>query len=79
MSTKVIGRIAVALGAVLAVLSLAANPLGIGSNPLEFGWLQTLGAFLGLVAVAGGLWLSMRTDDSTPTKPSGGKTRKPKS
>jgi hypothetical protein len=42
------------------VVSLAANPLRIGSNPLEFGWLQTVGSVLGCLAIAGGMWLSMR-------------------
>jgi hypothetical protein len=55
---KMFGRITAILGALLLIVSLAANPLGLGSNPLEFGWLQTLGAFLGCVAVAGGLWLA---------------------
>ena len=55
---KTLGRITAILGALLLLLSLAANPLGIGSNPLEFGWLQALGAFLGCVALAGGLWLA---------------------
>ena len=47
-------------GAMVLLASLAANPLGLGSNPQEFGWLQTLGAVLGCLAIAGGSWLSMR-------------------
>lgn len=62
MSRKLIGRIGMAGGAIVLLVSLAANPLGIGSNPLEFGWLQTLGAVLGCLAIAGGLWLSMRDE-----------------
>jgi hypothetical protein len=60
MSWKLIGRMGVIGGAIVLVVSLAANPLGIGSNPLEFGWLQTLGSVLGCLAIAGGMWLSMR-------------------
>ena len=60
MSMKLIGQIAVVLGAIVVVVSLAANPLGIGSNPREFGWLQTLGAVLGFLSIAGGLWLAQR-------------------
>jgi hypothetical protein len=60
MSMKRIGQIAIVLGGVVAVLSLAANPLGIGSNPDEFGWLQTLGAVLGVLTMAGGIWLAER-------------------
>lgn len=60
MSSKLIGRIVVISGVILLLVSLAANPLGIGSNPLEFGWLQTLGSVLGCLVIVGGLWLSMR-------------------
>jgi hypothetical protein len=60
MSMKLMGQLTVVLGAILAVLSLAANPLGIGTNPNEFGWLQSLGAVLGILAVAGGIWMAQR-------------------
>jgi hypothetical protein len=62
MSMKMIGRIGTVLGAIVLLVSLAANPLRIGSNPAEFGWLQMLGSFLGAAAVAVGLWLSMRQE-----------------
>lgn len=61
MSKRSFGVIAANLGAVLLLASLAANPLGIGTNPNEFGWLQTLGAFLGCLALASGLWLARPT------------------
>jgi hypothetical protein len=60
MSKKRIGQVVIVIGAVVAILSLAANPLGIGSNPNEFGWLQTLGSVLGILTVAAGIWLSQR-------------------
>jgi len=60
MSQKTIGRVILVLGALGLMASLAANPLGLGSNPREFGWLQTLGAILGCVAIAAGMWLSQR-------------------
>lgn len=60
MSMKLIGRVAVVLGIAVVVVSLAANPLGLGSNPAEFGWLQTLGAVLGFLSIAAGLWLTQR-------------------
>jgi len=62
MSSKLIGRIGIIGGALVLLVSLAANPLGIGSNPLEFGWLQMLGSVLGCLTIAGGLWLSMRSE-----------------
>lgn len=74
MSRKLIGQTAIALGAILTILSLAANPLGIGSNPREFGWLQSLGAFLGLLTIAGGVWLTLRMAHVS-SKPKGRKTR----
>ena len=60
MRWKLIGRAGMIGGAIVLLVSMAANPLGIGSNPLEFGWLQTLGSVLGCLAIAGGTWLSMR-------------------
>jgi len=60
MSMQLIGRIGALVGAIVLLLSLAANPLGIGSNPAEFGWLQTLGAVLGCLAIVLGLWLAQR-------------------
>lgn len=60
MSAKLVGRIAVVLGIIIVVASLAANPLGIGANPHEFGWLQTLGAVLGFLAISAGLWIAQR-------------------
>ena len=60
MSAKLIGQIGVVVGIIVVVASLAANPLGIGANPREFGWLQTLGAVLGLLAISAGLWISQR-------------------
>lgn len=60
MSMKRIGQAAIVVGGVVAVLSLAANPLGIGSNPNEFGWLQTLGAVLGVLMMAAGIWLAQQ-------------------
>jgi len=60
MSMKTLGPVVAVLGVVLLVVSLAANPLGIGSNPAEFGWLQTLGAVLGCLGLAAGVWLAMR-------------------
>jgi hypothetical protein len=60
MAASWIGRAVAVLGGLLLILSLAANPLGIGTNPREFGWLQTQGAILGCLMLAGGIWLAMR-------------------
>jgi hypothetical protein len=60
MTLKLAGKVLAVLGGLGLLLSLAANPLGIGSNPNEFGWLQMLGAVLGCVALGGGLWIVQR-------------------
>jgi hypothetical protein len=62
MKLRTAGRIVAELGVAMLVLSLAANPLRIGSNPDEFGWLQMLGAFLGAAVAAVGLWYAVRKD-----------------
>ena len=56
MSKRTIGFILIGLGVVGAVVSLAADALGVGSDPGIHG-MQLLGAGIGLfVALAGG-WL----------------------
>jgi hypothetical protein len=61
MTLKKLGRIVAAVGALGLLISLAANPLGIGTNPDEFGWLQMLGSVLGCLLIVGGLWVAIRT------------------
>lgn len=60
MTRKMIGRFIAILGGLGLALSLAANPLRIGTNPNEFGWLQMLGSVLGCIMLAGGIWLAIR-------------------
>ncbi len=43
------------LGILLALVSLFADPLGLGAKP-GFGWKQTLGLAAGVVLAALGLW-----------------------
>lgn len=62
MPWRLIARMLIVGGVILLLVSLAANPLGIGSNPKEFGWLQTLGSVLGCLAIAGGMRLTMRDE-----------------
>jgi uncharacterized membrane protein len=44
-------------GVLLALVSLFADPLGIGGEP-GFGWKQTLGLVVGIALVAFGWWRS---------------------
>ena len=59
MSKKTIGFVLIALGAVMAVVSLAADAIGIG-NRQGIGWQQLLGTATGVVVVLVGVWLAMR-------------------
>ena len=60
MSMRFIGRLVTGFGTLMLLVSLAANPLGIGSNTLEVGWLQMLGSFLGCLVIVAGLWILER-------------------
>jgi hypothetical protein len=42
------------------LVSIFANPLGIGTDPSRFGWLQWLGVVVGLVAGVAGALLIVR-------------------
>ncbi len=56
MSRKTISWILILVGLLLAVVSLAADTLGIG-NEVGFGWKQIAGTVVGLAALAYGYWL----------------------
>ncbi|MCJ7518494.1 MAG: hypothetical protein MUO42_02345 [Anaerolineaceae bacterium] len=56
MSKRTISMLLFVGGAVLLVLSLAADAFGIGARA-GFGWKQLTGAVLGLAALAYGYWL----------------------
>jgi hypothetical protein len=57
MSKKTLALVAVGLGAIILIVSLAADMLGIGANPDVIGWKQLLGAGLGLIVILVGVWL----------------------
>jgi hypothetical protein len=54
MDRDLLGGILVAVGAVLVVLSLLADPIGIGTSD-GFGWQQILGVLVGALATLVGL------------------------
>jgi uncharacterized membrane protein YgaE (UPF0421/DUF939 family) len=58
MSKKMIGFVLIALGAVMAVVSLGADIIGIG-NKLGFGWQQLLGTTIGVIVLLVGVWLAL--------------------
>ena len=64
-----LGLILIGIGAVLTVLSVLADPIGIGKNEeYVFGWKQALGTAVGvLLAVVGAVvWRRSAESPSTP-------------
>ncbi len=59
MSRKTISWILIFAGLLLAVVSLAADSIGLGSE-VGFGWKQKAGMIVGLVAMLAGFWLRFR-------------------
>ena len=53
MSQKQIAIIIVVAGIIVAVVSILADTLGIGSSPDKFGTLQIIGTVVGVVISAG--------------------------
>jgi hypothetical protein len=60
MSQKTIGLVVMVGGAVLLILSLTADLIGIGSYP-GLHWAQLTGAAVGLVVLMFGLWFWRRS------------------
>ncbi len=58
MPKKAIGFVLVALGVVIAAVSLLADVIGIGSGG-GIGWHQWLGAAVGVILAFAGAWLSV--------------------
>jgi len=57
MSKRTIGLALLALGAVMAVVSLAADSIGLGRQE-GINWLQLLGAAIGVIVALVGVWLA---------------------
>ncbi|UCB50100.1 MAG: hypothetical protein JSW56_04260 [Deltaproteobacteria bacterium] len=56
---KTIGIVLFGVGAVILILSLAADPIGIGGSP-GFGWKQILGSLAGALLTVVGLALGYK-------------------
>ena len=54
MSNKTRGLVLVVGGALLALISLGADAIGMGAHP-AFGWKQILGTVVGVAIAVGGL------------------------
>jgi hypothetical protein len=59
MSKRTIGFVLIALGIVIAVVSLVADSIGIG-NQTGIGWKQFLGIAIGVIVALVGVWLGSR-------------------
>jgi len=59
MDRPVLARIMIGVGVLLVLISLFADPLGLGRSP-GFGWRQTLGVVVGALVILGGLYLRRR-------------------
>ena len=59
MSKRTMAYLVIALGAVVLIISLAADSLGIGGAP-GIGWKQLTGAPVGLIVMIYGVWLALR-------------------
>jgi hypothetical protein len=58
MSYRTMGLIFILLGALVSVVSLTADPLGLGAAPTIVGWKQLTGSNFGIFIAIFGLWLS---------------------
>ena len=56
MSKRTIGIVLIIIGVVLAIVSLAADAIGIGSYP-GINWAQIVGAAVGIIIALVGVWL----------------------
>ncbi len=59
MSKKNIGYGLIILGILVIIVALAADVLGLGSGSNAIGWIQWLGAGIGLVIAVVGAYLSL--------------------
>ena len=56
-NNKVAIYLLIAVGVVMVLISLTADVIGMGADPLNFGWKQILGSVAGAVLVIAGVFL----------------------
>jgi hypothetical protein len=64
MSKRTIGIILIAIGVILAIVSIAADAFGIGSGN-GIGPRQILGTVVGVLIALGGVWLARSKEGQT--------------
>jgi len=57
---KIAGIVLLVIGAIILVLSLTADLVGIGVNPAVFGYRQIIGTIVGVIVIVAGLILVLR-------------------
>jgi hypothetical protein len=62
---RLVSWVVIAVGAILLLASLFADPLGIGQPGSSFGWKQIVGSIIGALLTAAGLLWSRRLDADT--------------
>jgi len=64
MSKKTAGIVALVVGTVILVVSLAIDLIGVGASP-GFGPVQTAGTIVGAIVIALGLFLTLKKPSPT--------------
>ena len=67
MARTVLGGILMAVGAVVVLFFLLADPIGVTIGDSGFGWEETLGAAIGAVTLVVGLALAVVEPEETRT------------
>ena len=67
MSQSTLGFVVAAIGVIVVVVSVLADPLGIGSSD-TFGWRQIAGVVIGAKIAVWGIVMLMRAADSRPDR-----------
>lgn len=60
MSNRILSILMIAAGALLILVSLLADTIGVGAQPGIIGWKQILGAVIGAAVGIGGIALLLR-------------------
>ena len=66
MSSRNIGMILIVIGAIVVIVDLLADTLGIGGAPNQFGIQQIIGLVVGVVLVIVGFVLFRRVEQGAP-------------
>ena len=65
MNKKIAAYILIAVGILALLVSLGADVIGLGADPLNFGWKQILGSVVGVVVIVAGVFLFRSIKSST--------------